>query len=169
MAINGYVRNAGMRWLAAPVLAFGLIACGGGNDDPVAGDPAADPVSPYVGTWLSRCVAESGLSAHLRADFLKTGTQSLAGDVLVFYYLGTSCSGPSVDDDRVLSNLQLTLDGTGVVAGLAAERFIGTSNEGNAHVVMAVNGNQLRIGDPDASKDADGFPTAFLDETLTRQ
>lgn len=146
-----------------------LSACGGGNDDPLPGDPSSDPVAKYVGTWLSRCVAESGASAHLRADFRKTSPNSLSGDVIAYAYLGTSCSGPSVKEERALTNLNLTLVGPSTVAGLPAERFTGTSDQGDGRVVLAVTGNLLRIGDPDEGRDAQGYPTSFYEEVLTRQ
>ena len=103
---------------AAAVCIAVLSACGGGNDDPLPGDPSSDPVAKYVGTWLSRCVADSGASAHLRADFQKTSPNSLSGDVIAYAYLGSSCSGPSVREERALTNLSLTLVGPSIVGGL---------------------------------------------------
>ena len=154
---------------AAAVCIAVLSACGGGNDDPLPGDPSSDPVAKYVGTWLSRCVADSGASAHLRADFQKTSPNSLSGDVIAYAYLGSSCSGPSVREERALTNLSLTLVGPSTVAGLPAERFSGSSDQGDGRVVLAVTGDLLRIGDPDEGRDAQGYPTSFYEEVLTRQ
>jgi hypothetical protein len=145
-----------------------MAACGGGNDDPLPGDPSSDPVSKYVGSWLSRCVSDSGASAHLRADFSKVSPTGIAGDVVAYAYVGTSCSGPSVREEKVLTNLNLTLVGPATVSGLAAERFTGTSDQGDGKVVLSVTGNQLRIGDPDEGRDAEGYPTSFYEEVLTR-
>lgn len=145
-----------------------LAACGGGDDDPLPGDPSSDPVAKYVGSWLSRCVSDSGASAHVRADFRKVSPTGLSGDVIAYAYVGTSCSGPSVRDRKVLTNLNLTLVGPTTVSGLAAERFSGSADQGNGKVVLSVSGNQLRIGDPDEGKDAEGYPTSFFDEVLNR-
>jgi len=146
-----------------------LVACGGGNDDPLPGDPSGDPIAKYVGSWLSRCVADSGASAHVRADFTKVSPSTIAGDVIAYAYLGTSCSGPSVRDEKVLTNLNLTLVGPTTVSGLSSERFTGTSDQGESKVVLSVAGDQLRIGDPDEGEDADGYATTFFEEVLTRQ
>jgi len=146
-----------------------LAACGGGNDDPLPGDPSGDPVSKYVGTWISRCVADGGASAHARADFSKLSPNSLSGDVVAYAYAGSSCSGPSVRERKVLTRLSLTLVGPTTVSGLSAERFDGSSDQGTSKVVLSVSGDQLRIGDPDEGQDAEGYATTFFDEVLTRQ
>lgn len=147
--------------------AAALAACGG-SDDPVPGDGSSDPVAPYIGSWISRCVADSGASAQLRADFNKTGANSFTGDVVAYAYVGNACSGPSVRDKKVLSNLQMTHVGTSTLNGLPTDRFNGSSSQGEGKVLLSLQNGQLRIGDPDSPDDAQGYPTAFLEETLTR-
>jgi glutamine synthetase type III len=59
-------------------------------------------------------------------------------------------------------------DGTKVVGGVTADKFAGTADQGSAKVLLTVSGNILRIGDPDASKDAQGYPNAFYDKSMSR-
>lgn len=150
--------------LAAAAL---LVACGG-SDDPVPTDASGDVVAKYVGSWVSRCVADSGASAQLRADFNKASATSFTGDVVAYAYVGNACSGPSVRDKKVLSNLQMNHVGTGSLGGVPTDQFTGTSSQGEGKVLLSQQNGQLRIGDPDAADDAQGYPTAFLEEVLTR-
>ena len=145
-----------------------LTACGGGDADPTPGDSSADAVAPYVGSWLSECYTDSGASAHLRADFTKAAADTLGGKVVVYYYIGKSCSGPAVKDDKVLSNLSLKLDGSKVVGGVTANRLQGGSDQGTAKVLLQVNGNTLQIGDVKGAKDAEGYPEALYQYALKR-
>ena len=57
---------------------------------------------------------------------------------------------------------------TKAVGSVTADKFAGTSDQGSAKVLLHVNGNTLQIGDPDASKDAQGYPHAFYDKSMTR-
>jgi hypothetical protein len=150
------------------VAALALTACGGGKDDPVAADTSADAVAKYVGSWESECFADSGASAELRADFSKKSATSLGGNVTVYYYIGSSCSGPVIKDDKVLSNLALDLVGPRAISGVTADAFSGSSSEGTAKVVLYANGSSLQIGDVKGSKDADGYATTFYKYTLKR-
>lgn len=156
------------RWLAMTAVAAALVACGGGDEDPVETDNSADPVASYVGSWESRCVADSGASAKVRADLTKASADTLEGDVIAYAYAGTSCSGPSLRDKKVLSNMRATLVGTQETAGVTADRFVGSSAQGEGKILMYTNGTTLMIGDPDAAENADGYPTAFLRESLSR-
>ena len=162
-----------------------LTACGGGNDDPppeepveevasepgveeVAPAPTVDVVSKYVGAWASDCFTEDGFSAVVRADFAKGSATRLTGNVVVNAYLGTSCSGPVVRSERVLTNLALSYDGTKRIGSATAEKFAGRADQGTGKVLLYLRGATLQIGDPDASRDAQGYPNAFYDKTLTR-
>jgi hypothetical protein len=157
-----------LRWVSVVLVSAVLAACGGGDDDPLDTDDSSDPVARYVGSWESRCVADSGASARLRADLRKITPDTLGGDVIAYAYVGTSCSGPSVRDKKVLSNMRVTLVGSQQTGGVTADRFVGTSAQGEGKVLMYTNGNTLRIGDPDSPDNADGYPTEFLEETLSR-
>jgi hypothetical protein len=162
-----------------------LTACGGGNDDPppeepveevasepgveeAAPAPTVDVVSKYVGAWASDCFTEDGFSAVVRADFAKGSATRLTGNVVVNAYLGTSCSGPVVRSERVLTNLALSYDGTKRIGSATAEKFAGRADQGTGKVLLYLRGATLQIGDPDASRDAQGYPNAFYDKTLTR-
>jgi hypothetical protein len=162
-----------------------LPACGGGNDDlppevPVeevapepeveeaAQAPTVDVVSKYVGAWASECFTEDEFSAVVRADFAKSSATRFTGNVVVNAYLGTSCSGPVVQSERVLTNLALSYDGTKRIGSATAEKFAGKADQGTGKVLLYLRGSTLRIGDPGASRDAQGYPNAFYDKTLTR-
>ena len=88
--------------------------------------------------------------------------------MIAYAYLGTSCSGPAVRVERVLTNLVMSFDGTKTVGGVTADKFAGTADQGDENIVLYVNGNTLQIGDPDASRDAQGYPNAFYDKSLQR-
>lgn len=167
--MNLHTRNpaGAWRWMSMALISAALVACGG-DDDPLDTDNSSDPVARYVGSWESRCVADSGASARLRADLSKVTPDTLSGDVIAYAYVGTSCSGPSVRDRKVLSNLRVSLVGSQQTGGVTADRFIGSSAQGEGKVLMYTNGSTLLIGDPDSAKDADGYPTAFLRESLSR-
>ena len=169
-----------------------LTACGGGDDepedpapeapvaeagaDPSEGDtapeaapqPTVDVVSKYVGAWGSDCYTEDGFSAIARADFARGSATRITGNVVVNAYLGTSCSGPVIRTERVLTNLSLNYDGTKAIGSATAEKFAGRADQGTGKVLLFLSGNTLRIGDPDASRDAQGYPNAFFDQALRR-
>jgi len=145
-----------------------LTACGGGDDDPLPGDTSGDLVAKYIGSWQSACYADSGASAHLRADFTKASATGFTGEVVAYAYIGTSCSGPSVKNEKVFTNMVMSHDGTKAVGGVTADKFAGTADQGSKNVLLYVNGNTLQIGDPDAAKDAQGYPNAFYDKSLSR-
>jgi hypothetical protein len=158
-------------WTRATGVAFAavaLTACGGGKSDPVAGDASSDAVAKYVGSWESECYDDSGASAELRADFSKSSPDTLGGQVVVYYYIGTSCSGPVVKDDKVLSNVSLQLVGSKAVAGVQADKFNGGSDQGEAKVLLYVNGDTLQIGDVKGAKDAEGYPNEIFEYALKR-
>ena len=148
--------------------ALALTACGGGKDDPVAADTSADSVAKYVGSWESECYSDSGASAELRADFTKKSGTSLGGNITVYYYIGSSCSGPVVKDDKVLADLSLELQGARAIAGVTGDAFSGTSAKGSAKVVLYTTGATLQIGDVKAAPDADGYATTFYEYSLKR-
>lgn len=156
--------------LSAIVLSGAMLvsACGGGNDDPLPGDSSSDPVAKYIGSWISRCTDEGGFSAHIRADFRKVSGTVFHGDVVSYVYLGTSCSGPSVGYSNVLSNLKMTHVGTGNLNGFPTDKFMGSSSQDEHRVLLSIDQNLLRIGDPDSKEDAEGYPSRFIDETLSR-
>ena len=156
-----------LRWLAVAAVGVALAACGS-DDDPIATDDSSDPVAKYVGSWESRCVADSGASARLRADLRKISPDTLGGDVIAYAYAGTSCSGPDLRDKKVLSDMRMTLVGSQPIAGVTADQFTGTSAQGEGKVLMYTNGSTLLIGDPDSPDSADGYPTEFLEESLSR-
>lgn len=157
-----------LRWMSIALVGAVLAACGGGDDDPLDTDSSSDPVARYVGSWESRCVTDSGASARLRADLRKVTPDTLSGDVIAYAYVGTSCSGPSARDRKVLSDMRVTLVGSQPTAGVTADRFVGTSAQGEGKVLMYTNGSTLLIGDPDSPDNADGYPTGFLEESLSR-
>lgn len=157
-----------LRWLATAAVVATLAACGGGDDDPLDTDPSNDPVAKYVGSWETKCYSDSGASARARADLRKVDADTLAGDVIAYAYVGTSCSGPSVRDKKVLSNLVATKVGSQTTAGVTADQFTGTSDQGKSKFLMFTNGSTLLIGDPKSPEDANGYPTEFLEESLSR-
>lgn len=160
--------NSSVKWTVVALAVAALSACGGGRDDPLPTDPSTDAVAKYVGSWISDCVEEDGASAQARADFSKSSANGLTGEVIVNAYVGKSCSGPSVRDRKVLSDLSITLTGSSTVAGLAADQFEGSSAQGEGKILLAVSGASLYVGDPDTPDDAKGFPTGFFEYVLKR-
>ena len=154
--------------LAMAALLGLLSACGGSDDDPLPTDPSQDVVAKYIGSWRSDCYSDDGASAFLRADFSKASATGFTGDVIAYAFLGTSCSGPAVRSERVLTNLVMSYDGTKAVGAVTADKFAGTADQGSEKIILYVNGNTLQIGDPDASTDAQGYPNAFYDKSLQR-
>ncbi|MDQ7744519.1 hypothetical protein [Hydrogenophaga pseudoflava] len=153
---------------AALATAALLTACGGGDDDPsVAGDSSGDVVAKYIGTWESDCFEEGGASGRVRADFTKTSATSFSGNVVLYGYIGSSCSGPSVKDEKVLTNLSMNHAGTKAIAGVTADKFNGASDQGNGKLVMYTDGTTLQLGDIDAGKDAEGYPNSFYESRYT--
>lgn len=157
-----------LRWLAAAAVAATLAACGGGDDDPLGTDGSSDPVAGFVGSWETRCKSDSGASARVRADLHKVSSTILGGDVIAYYYVGTSCSGPSVKRDKALTNMRMTLVGEQAIQGVTAQQFTGSSDQGESKVLLYTNGNTLLIGDPDAPEDANGYPIEFFEESFSR-
>ena len=157
----------GFKLIGLSLAIAALTACGG-NDDPLPGDTSGDLVAKYIGSWESGCYEDSGASAHLRADFTKASATGFTGEVVAYAYIGTSCSGPSVKNEKVFTHMVMSHDGTKVVGGVTADKFAGTADQGSAKVLLTVSGNTLRIGDPDASKDAQGYPNAFYDKSMSR-
>ncbi len=145
-----------------------LIACGGNDDDPsVATDTSSDIVAKYIGTWESDCYADSGASARARADFTKTSATSFTGNVIAYGYVGGSCSGPSVKEEKVLTNLSMQHAGTKPIAGVTADKFAGASDQANGKLVMYTNGAILQLGNVDGARDAEGFAESFYDSRYT--
>lgn len=156
------------RLFTALALTAALAACGGGDDDPaLGGDASGDAVAKYIGSWQSDCYADSGASARARADFTKTSATSFSGGVVVYGYLGGSCSGPSVREEKALTGLSMSHVGTKTVEGLTADKFNGSSDQGEGKLVFWADSNTLRIGDVDAGKDAEGYANGFLDSRFT--
>jgi hypothetical protein len=54
------------------------------------------------------------------------------------------------------------------MAGVTADKFQGTSDQGTANVVLYLDGTTLQIGDPDGAKDAAGYPNSFFEYALSR-
>lgn len=165
--MNPLLRRRFSQLALASVLVV-LSACGGGDDDPLPTDSSQDVVAKYIGSWRSECYSDDGASAFLRADFAKASATSFTGDVIAYAYLGTSCSGPAVRTERVLTRLVMSYDGTKAVGAVTADKFSGTADQGAEKIILYVNGNTLQIGDPDASTDAQGYPNAFYDKVLQR-
>ncbi|GAA6141062.1 hypothetical protein [Hydrogenophaga sp. 5NK40-0174] len=155
-------------WLVAGAMAMSVAACGGSDDDPIDADTSEDLVAKYVGSWLSECIKDGSASAEMRADFKKADAQTLKGDVVIYGFVGTSCSGPIVATRRVLTNLEMSHVGTSTVDGKEADRFRGKSDEDEGKLVMRVEGNTLYLGDVSDSTDDAGYPRHFYDETLQR-
>jgi hypothetical protein len=156
--------------IAAALAAASLMAaCGaGGDDDPaLPGDASSDVVAKYIGSWQSDCFKEGSASGRARADFTKNSPTSLSGDIVVYAYLGGSCSGPAVKDEKVLSNFTLNHAGTKTVEGVTADKFTGTADQKNGKLVLFANGNSLRVGDVDGALDAEGYANAFFDSRYT--
>lgn len=154
--------------LAVALASAGLLAaCGGGDDDPLPGDNTGDVVAKYIGSWESDCYAESGASAKVRADFRKTSATSFTGDVIAYGYIGTSCSGRSVKDEKVLTGLSMNHAGTKAIAGVTADKFTGTSSQENGKLVMYATGNTLQLGDVDGPEDAEGYANTFYESRYT--
>lgn len=156
--------------IATALFAAALIsACGsGGDDDPaLPGDNSGDVVAKYIGSWQSDCFKEGSASGRARADFTKNSPTSVSGDIVVYAYLGGSCSGPAVKDEKVLSNFTLTHAGTKSVEGVTADKFTGTADQKNGKLVLYANGNTLRVGDVDGAQDAEGYANAFFDSRYT--
>lgn len=152
----------------APVAEVGADPSGGGTTPEAAPQPTVDVVSKYVGAWSSDCFTEDGFSAVARADFARGSAIRITGNVVVNAYLGTSCSGPVVQTERVLTNLSLNYHGTKTIGSAKAEKFAGRADQGTGKVLLYLSGNTLRIGDPDAPRDTQGYPNAFYDQTLQR-
>ncbi len=158
------------RLFTALALTAALAACGGGDDDPaLGGDASGDAVAKYIGSWQSDCYADSGASARARADFTKTSATSFTGKVVVYGYLGGSCSGPVVRDENAITGLSMAHAGTKTVEGVTADKFSGSSDQGESKLVLWASGDTMRIGDVDAGKDAEGYANAFLDSRFTLQ
>lgn len=156
------------RLFTALALTAALAACGGSDDDPaLGGDTSGDAVAKYIGSWESDCYADSGASGKARADFSKTSATTFTGKVVLFGYLGGSCSGPVVRDENVLTGLVMTHAGTKTVEGVTADKFSGTSDQGEGKLVLWASGDTMRIGDVDASEDAEGYANSFLDSRFT--
>lgn len=155
--------------MAATLAAAALLtACGGGDDDPsVPADTSGDAVAKYIGTWESNCYADSGASARLRADFTKTSSTSFTGNVIAYGYIGSACSGPTVKNEKVLTNMSMTHAGTKDIAGVTADKFSGTADQGNGKVLLYTDGSTLQLGNVGAAKDAEGYPEAFYDSLYT--
>jgi hypothetical protein len=159
-----------LKYLGLSMAIVSLAACGGSgdDDDPLPTDTGTDAVAKDVGSWKSDCYADSGASALLRADFTKAAADTLGGSVIVYYYIGSSCSGPSVKSDKVLSNISLKVVGAKTVDGVTADKFQGSSDQGTKKTVLYTNGSTLQIGDPDATEDAEGYPNSFFKYALKR-
>jgi hypothetical protein len=156
------------KMISLAVAVTALAACGGGDDDPLPTDTSTDAVAKYVGSWKSDCYSDSGASAVLRADFTKAAADTLGGSVIVYYYVGSSCSGPSVKDDKVLSNMSLKVTGSKAVGGVTADKFQGGSDQGSKKVVLYTDGSTLQIGDIDGTEDTEGYATSFFEYSMKR-
>ena len=152
--------------LAVTVSLFG---CGGGHGSSLAGDTSNDPVAKYIGSWKSDCYSQDGASARAYGDFTKSSATGFTGSVVAYVYLGTSCSGPSVKSEDVLTNMTMSLTGAKTIEGQNADTFVGSSDQGSAKIALATEGTILRVGDNKSDKDAEGYPTAFYKYIFTRR
>lgn len=157
--------------IAATLAATALLAaCGGGDDDPaLPGDSSGDVVAKYIGSWQSDCFEEGSASGRARADFTKNSATSFSGNIVVYAYIGTSCSGPSVKEEKLLTNFTMTHAGTKSIEGVTGDKFTGTSDQKNGKLVLYVNGSSLRVGDVDGAQDAEGYANTFFDSRYTLQ
>jgi hypothetical protein len=164
-----FARRPSLKLLCLGLALASLTACGGGDDDKaLSTDVSTDVVAKYIGSWKSDCYKDSGASALLRADFTKVSATSFTGKVVAYGYIGNSCSGPSIKDENVLTNLQMTHAGTKTTAGVLADKFTGSSSQGTSKVLLSGDGTQILIGDPDSGKDAEGFPSQFFEYKFRR-
>ena len=92
----------------------------------------------------------------------------MTGDVIAYAFVGRSCSGPSVKKKKVLTDLNVSFTGTKTTQGRTADKFEGSSAEGKGKILLSTDGTTLFVGDPDSADDAEGFPSTFRKETLTR-
>lgn len=146
-----------------------LAACGGNPDDALPGDTSTDPIAPFIGSWESDCYSEDGASARLYADFTKLSPTGFTGKITGFAYVGTSCSGPSVKNKDVLTNMSMAIAGTKSIEGVEATLFSGSSDQGTGKTALYVNGSTLRVADDKSAKDAAGYPTAFYSYKFYRR
>lgn len=146
-----------------------LVACGGNPDDALPGDTSTDPVASFIGSWESECYSEDGASARLYADFSKVSPTGFSGKITGFAYVGTSCSGPSVKNKDVLTNMSMAIAGTKSVDGVEATLFSGSSDQGTRKTILYSAGSTLKVGDDKSAKDAAGYPSAFYTYTFNRR
>ena len=146
-----------------------LSACGGNPDDALPGDTSTDPIAPFIGSWESECYSDDGASARLYADFSKVSPTGFTGKITGFAYAGTSCSGPSVKNKDVLTNMSMAIAGTKTVEGVQATLFNGTSDQGVGKTILYSAGSTLKVGDDKSAKDAAGYPSAFYTYTFNRR
>lgn len=146
-----------------------LAACGGNPDDALPGDTSSDPIAPFIGSWQSDCYADNGASARLYADFTKLSPTGFTGKITGYAYVGTSCSGPSVKNKDVLTNMTMAIAGTKPVGGVEATLFSGSSDQGTGKTILYSAGSTLKVGDDKSAKDAAGYPSAFYTYTFSRR
>lgn len=155
--------------LATLVASIVLVACGGNPDDALPGDTSSDAIAPFIGSWQSDCYSENGASGRLYADFSKVSPTGFSGKITGYAYVGTSCSGPSVKNKDVLTNMSMAIAGTKSVDGVEATLFSGSSDQGTGKTILYPNGSTLKVGDDKSAKDAAGYPSAFYTYNFYRR
>ena len=161
--------------LSMAVLAL-LAACGGGGDSTpataVSGTTPTPPVATtdvadkYIGTWTV-CVAGTapspGSSSRETLIFTKASATSIAYAFTQTNHTGTVCT--STPTSRFEDTGTSTFVGTKTVGSMVVDTAKDVSSaqptvEAKGIYAIAVTG-QLRVGDDNSAKDANGYPTAL--------
>ncbi len=103
-SLQGPARRAGGRLMGALLVAAGLAACGGGDEDG-AGPPVDQGLSvgaaSLAGDWLSRtCIAGTARSSRLRLRVVQAGDNAISYSQTFVHYANGSCAGAGTADAR---------------------------------------------------------------------
>lgn len=148
-------------FIAAPILAGSLAACGGGDDagSGTGGFPA-DAADRYVGTWSAPC-KESDVTLQSKPDvplaeksrisFTKVGPNQLSYVLVTdIYATGSGCTGTVLAShtNKSASNIW-SIDGTKVASGVTVDKITDTHGNigGSSSSTTVTQGSLLYPGD----------------------
>jgi hypothetical protein len=132
---------------------------------PAAPAAAANPAKALVGTWRQHCLTyiPGDGASDITYSIDQTAPDRLALEGVAKDYKNTSCAGEGVVIAR--PKFEQTIVGTGSIDGVQVIRLVDVDAPNpapaSAKSVLGIDHGELRMGNANGARDADGYPSAF--------
>ena len=120
------------------------------------------PADKYVGTWVSACFHNPEGSGQAVVTISKRTATTLGMVRRIDLYATPDCAGRRTEEE-VVETVRLTWTGIKVMAGKPVDKLHSDSSPGGEDDLAFIDNNRLYTGNPDAPRDALGYPEALDD------